>query len=328
MPHHPLTDSHGRRVDYLRLSVIDRCNLRCAYCMPAKGMVFAPRRELLTDDDILFVLQEAAALGFTRLRITGGEPLLRPGLPQLVTRVTAETPFTAPALTTNGLLLAEQAEVLAAAGLSRVNVSIDSLRPDRYAVITRNGLIDKVWRGIEAATAAGLGPIHINTVLLEGFNEDEVEGWLELARDNPFTVRFLELMPVGEGAELTRHGRFANLSAMRDRIVATHTLVPCPSDGFGPARTWQQPGARGSVGFITPLSHGYCDTCTRFRLTAVGELRACLADDRQVSVREAILGRDRAALRDGFFEAARTKIAGHAWNVDAVTRTGMSELGG
>ena len=165
-------------------------------------------------------------------------------------------------------------------------------------------------------------------MLLEGFNEDEVEGWLALARSNPFTVRFLELMPVGEGAELTRHGRFANLSAMRDRLVATHQLVPCAADGFGPARTWQQPGAAGSVGFITPLSHGYCDSCTRFRLTAVGELRACLADDRQVSVREAILGRDRAALREGFYEAARTKIAGHAWNVDAVTRTGMSELGG
>lgn len=315
-------------MDYLRLSVIDRCNLRCEYCMPAHGMRFARRSELLTDDDILFVLKEAAALGFRRLRITGGEPLLRPGLAALVARITAETPFDAPALTTNGLLLAEQAKALAAAGLARVNVSIDSLRPDRYAAVTRNGLIAQVWRGIEAATAAGLGPLHINTVVLEGFNDDEVEGWLELARTNPFTVRFLELMPVGEGAELTRHGRFANLSALRDRIVATHGLVPCSADGFGPARTWQQPGAAGSIGFITPLSHGYCDSCNRFRLTAVGELRACLADDRQVSVREAIVARDRGALQAGFFEAARTKISGHAWKLDTVTRTGMSELGG
>ena len=324
----PLTDSHGRRVDYLRLSVIDRCNLRCEYCMPAQGMRFARKRDLLSDDDFLFALQEAAALGFRRLRLTGGEPLLRPNLARLVARITAETPFAAPALTTNGLLLEGQAAALAAAGLARVNVSIDSLRPDRYAAVTRNGLIEQVWRGIEAATAAGLGPIHINTVLLEGFNDDEVEGWLALARSNPFTVRFLELMPVGEGAELTRHGRFANLSKLRDRVVASHGLVPCAADGFGPARTWQEPGAAGSVGFITPLSHRYCDSCTRMRLTAVGELRACLADDRQVSVRDAILARDREALRAGFLESARTKIAGHAWQVDAVTRTGMSELGG
>lgn len=324
----PLTDSHGRRVDYLRLSVIDRCNLRCEYCMPAQGMRFARKRDLLSDDDFLFALQEAAALGFRRLRVTGGEPLLRPALARLVARITDETPFAAPALTTNGLLLEGQAAALAAAGLARVNVSIDSLRPDRYAAVTRNGLIEQVWRGIEAATAAGLGPIHINTVLLEGFNDDEVEGWLALARSNPFTVRFLELMPVGEGAELTRHGRFANLSKLRDRVVASHGLVPCAADGFGPARTWQEPGAAGSIGFITPLSHGYCDSCTRMRLTAVGELRACLADDRQVSVRDAILARDREALRAGFREAARTKIAGHAWQVDAVTRTGMSELGG
>ena len=147
-------------------------------------------------------------------------------------------------------------------------------------------------------------------------------------RRHPFTVSFLERRPVGEGAALSRHGRFANLSRLRDRMVAAYGLRPCVTDGFGPARTWQEPGAAGSVGFITPLSHPYCDSCNRMRLTAVGELRSCLADDRQVSARSAILARDAGALRDRFAEAARTKIAGHAWAASAVTETGMSELGG
>lgn len=315
-------------MDYLRLSVIDRCNLRCSYCMPAQGMRFVPAAQRLSDDDILFVLGVARELGFERLRITGGEPLLREGLPRLIARIVAETGFAAPALTTNGTLLTEQAEALAAAGLSRVNVSIDSLRPERFAAVTRNGILARTWAGLEAAAAAGLGPIHINTVLLEGFNEDEVEAWLALARKHPFTIRFLELMPVGEGAELTRHGRFSNVSLLRDRLVAQHGLIPCTSDGFGPARTWQQPGAAGRVGFITPLSDHYCDRCNRFRLTATGELRACLADDRQVSIREAILARDTEGVRVGFRAAADTKVAGHAWRSEQVTQTGMSELGG
>lgn len=314
---------------YLRVSVTDRCNLRCRYCMPAEGLPTSPKDQVLTFEDIVFCVQQANTLGVRSVRITGGEPLLRRDLPTLVRALQRETAIDELSMTTNALLLHKHVGALVDAGLSRINVSLDSLRPDRFERITRFQLLDETWRGIRAAEEAGLTPIKINTVVLRGFNEDEVEDWLELTRDHAWYVRFLEIMPIGEGAELRRLGTFEDLSAVRRRLQASHGLEPrSVSVGNGPARYWAAPGAKGALGFITPMSMPYCDTCTRFRLTATGDLRPCLAEDVHVPLRDAIRARDAEAVREGFREAARRKPAGHRWRTGHETITGMSALGG
>ncbi len=325
----PLVDSFGRRHRSLRVSVTDRCNLRCRYCMPAMGLPFVPREELLSFEDITFAVQVALSLGVDRVRITGGEPLLRTELPELIAMLNDETDAIDIALTTNGLLLARHARALAEAGLRRINISLDSLDPERFTKITRHGILSEVWEGIEAASKAGLSPMRINTLLLDGFNDDEVDDWLELARENPIDVRFMELMPIGEGAELGSFGDYLNLTTLKDRLVETRGLVPAdPEVGNGPARYWREPGAKGRIGFITPMSNSYCDSCSRMRLTSKGDLRACLAYDNHVSVGEAIKARDELAVIAGFRKAVAEKPAGHQWRDGHVTETGMSALGG
>lgn len=322
-------DSFGRVHRSLRVSVTDRCNLRCTYCMPAGGVLCAPRGELLGFEEILLAVQVACSLGINRIRITGGEPLLRPDLAELVGLLRREAPVEDLALTTNGVLLDRHAEDLAAAGLDRVNVSLDSLRPDRFEAVTRFGVLEQAWRGVEAAAEAGLSPLRINTLLLAGVNDDEVEGWLELSRRHEIDVRFMELMPIGEGAEQTEAGRFVNLTELRERLVEEAGLSPVEKGrGNGPARYYRLPDGKGRVGFITPLSNPYCDTCSRMRLTSTGALRACLAFDDHVSVREALRAGDEEGVREGFLQALREKPAGHQWRAGAVTEAGMSALGG
>lgn len=324
-----LRDRCGRRVDYLRVSVTDRCNLRCTYCMPAEGLPLRPRDELLTYEDITFTVRVANALGIDRIRITGGEPLLRRDLAELVRMLREETTTRELALTTNALLLHKHAHALREAGLDRLNVSLDSLDPDRFERLTRSRLLEETWRGIDAASDAGFDPIKVNTVVLAGFNDDELERWVELTQTRPLIVRFLELMPIGEGAALRAHGGYFDLSAARRALEASAGLQPVIAPhGNGPARYWQAPGARGMVGFITPLSHPYCDTCSRFRLTSTGEVRPCLAHDVHVPLRDAIRARDASAVREGLLRAAAIKPVGHHWQDGATTRTGMSELGG
>lgn len=324
-----LRDRCGRRVDYLRVSVTDRCNLRCTYCMPEDGLPLRPRDEVLTYEDITFAVGVANELGIDRIRITGGEPLLRRDLPALIRMLREQTRTRELALTTNALLLHKHAHALRDAGLDRLNVSLDSLDPDRFERITRSRLLDETWRGIDAASDAGFDPIKVNTVVLAGFNDDELERWVALTQERPLIVRFLELMPIGEGAALRAHGGFFDLSAARRDLEARAGLVPVRApNGNGPARYWQAPGARGMVGFITPLSHPYCDTCSRFRLTSTGEVRPCLAHDVDVPLRAAIRARDADAVRDGLVRAAAIKPVGHHWRDGATTQTGMSELGG
>lgn len=322
-----LRDADGRVVDYLRVSVTDRCNLRCRYCMPAEGVPLTPAEQVLSFDDIAFAVHTARSLGINRVRITGGEPLLRAKLPALIRKL-REGGTEHLALTTNALLLHKHAQALADAGLARVNVSLDSLRPESFDKITRFNLLEETWRGIDAAIAAGLAPLKINTVVLEGFNEDELDAWVALTVERPITVRFLELMPMGEGAALRALGRFHDLSAARERLQSRHGLVPTTSDGGGPARYWQVPGAAGKVGFITPLSNPYCDTCSRFRLTARGAIRPCLASAFEVDASDAIRARDTDGLLAAFEQAARGKTSGHQWRDGASTFTSMSTLGG
>lgn len=324
-----LRDRCGRRVDYLRISVTDRCNLRCTYCMPAEGLPLRPRDEVLTYEDITFTVGVANGLGIDRIRITGGEPLLRRDLPELVRMLREQTETREIALTTNALLLHRHAAALRDAGLDRLNVSLDSLDPERFERIARAALLEETWRGIDAAADAGLSPIKVNTVVLAGFNDDELLRWAELTRERDLIVRFLELMPIGEGAALRRLGGYFDLSAARETLAQSIGLEPAEAPhGNGPARYWRVPGARGLLGFITPISHPYCDTCSRFRLTSTGEVRPCLEHDVDVPLRDAIRRRDAAAVREGLQRAAAIKPAGHAWRDGATTSTGMSELGG
>ncbi len=324
-----LRDRYGRRVNYLRISVTDRCNLRCHYCMPLHDLQFHKKDEILSFEEIVHTVQIANRLGIDRARLTGGEPLVRRDLPLLIKMLRAETALKELSLTTNGLLLERNAEALAASGLDWINVSLDSLRPDRFKRITRFGLLETVWAGLKRAAEVGLKPIKINTLILKGFNEDEIEEWLEITMSHELVVRFLELMPIGEGANLTHLGSFANLAEIRDVLVRRHSLQPAkPGRGNGPARYWRAPGAKGMIGFITPISEKYCDTCNRFRLTANGEIRPCLAYDVHVKLLDAIKAGDEEAIRAGFLEAAQMKPEGHHWEVGQETRTLMSSLGG
>lgn len=328
-PANRLIDSYGRQLKSLRISLTDRCNLRCTYCLPEGSRGFAPTPLQLSFDHIVRLVSVASRLGVDRIRLTGGEPLLRPKVPELVARLKQETQVRDLALTSNGILLASHAQDLAEAGLDRVTVSLDSLDPARFEEITRWGKLDEVWEGIRRAAAVGLGPIKINVVVLKGMNDDEIDRWVELSREQNLILRFLELMPIGAGAAHNIASRFVNLSEVRKRLQRELGLVPISGPaGNGPARYWQIPGAKGCVGFITPLSESYCDTCSRLRITATGELRPCLAYDDGVPMREVLDSGDESAIEATLRHAVAIKPRGHAWRDGQITRIRMSGIGG
>jgi cyclic pyranopterin phosphate synthase len=324
-----LADTCGRIVKSLRVSVTDRCNLRCEYCLPQGSAGFGCKEDLLSFDDIVWVVRAACRLGVDRVRITGGEPLVRHGIPDLIAQLKRETSVAEVALTTNGVLLERHVDRLAAAGLDRLTVSVDSLHPERFRAITALGSLDGVWRGIERAAEAGLRPLKINVLVLRGMNDDEIDAWVELTQTHDLVVRFLELMPVGEGGSRELADRYVDLTQVRRRLMAERGIVAVPGPtGNGPARYWRVPDAAGVLGFITPISEGYCDACSRFRLTSTGELRPCLAHDLSVPLRDAIALRDEALIASRFVSAAALKPAGHTWSDGAVTQIRMSRIGG
>ncbi|MCC7107994.1 MAG: GTP 3',8-cyclase MoaA [Deltaproteobacteria bacterium] len=324
-----LADSCGRIVKSLRLSVTDRCNMRCEYCLPKGSGPFDGNDALLSFDEITCVVRVASRLGVNRVRITGGEPLLRPGVPELIAQLKRETTVQEVALTTNGMLLERHVDALAAAGLDRLTVSVDSLDPERFKKITCTGSLDDVWRGIERAAVAGLRPLKINVLVLKGMNDDEIDAWVELTRHHDLVVRFLELMPVGEGANPELADRYVDLTRVRQRLQGQYGLVPRSGlPGNGPARYWQIPDAQGVLGFITPISDRYCDTCSRFRLSSTGDLRPCLAYETSVPLRDAARARDEALLEARFSSAAALKPMGHQWTEGGITLIRMSKIGG
>lgn len=324
-----LTDRFGREHNTLRVSVTDRCNLRCQYCMPMEGIECSSRDALLTFEEITYAVDVACDLGIERVRITGGEPLLRKDLHELIRMLVEETDIEDLSLTTNGLLLERRIDALAEAGLNRVNVSIDSVQTHRFAQMTRFGRLEDALRGIIAAAEAGLAPIKVNALALEGFNDDEFDRWLDITRDFDVAIRFMEKMPIGEAAKNDDIGGFVDLTEVRKELTERHGLVPAETSiGNGPARYWKLPEAKGSLGFITPLSNPYCNSCSRMRLTSTGELRACLADDTEVSMAEAIRNRDRDGIAAAFRQSLFQKPEGHNWNDDEITHTSMSSLGG
>ncbi|MGA2111706.1 MAG: GTP 3',8-cyclase MoaA [Anaerolineales bacterium] len=289
----PLVDRFGRRVEYLRISLTDRCNLRCIYCVPPEKVHWKHRDEILSFEEIASVVEAAAQLGVRRIRLTGGEPLLRRDLPLLVHEIAAIPGIEEVSLTTNATLLEDLAEPLAKSGLRRVNVSLDTLRPDRYARLTRGGVVERVWRGIAAAERAALLPIKLNAVVIRGLNDDELEDLARLSLERPWHVRFIELMRVGDLDEWEpdlsdRQRGFLPVEGMLESLKDLELQPTNEKTGLGPARVYRVPGAQGTIGFISAISANFCSTCNRLRLTCDGRLRPCLLAAQEVDVREPI----------------------------------------
>ncbi|HVX38906.1 MAG TPA: GTP 3',8-cyclase MoaA [Gemmatimonadaceae bacterium] len=282
-----LRDQFGRSIEYLRISVTDRCNFRCVYCMPAGGLQWLPKADILSYEEIADVVRQLAPLGLRRLRITGGEPTIRPQIHELVRMLRAVPEITDIALSTNGVRLPQLASLLRDAGLDRVNMSVDSLRRERIAEIARRDLGFDPVKSALAAEEAGLGPIKINMVVMRGINDDEIEDVARLTLEHPWHVRFIELMPVGDMRALT-WSHVVPSDELLARLGAIAPLAPSagPERGNGPAAYYQWPDARGTIGVITPMTHTYCASCNRVRLTADGRLRTCLFGNHEVDLRE------------------------------------------
>jgi len=282
-----LKDQFGRSIEYLRISITDRCNFRCVYSKPEHGLEWLPKTEILSYEEITEVVRQLAPLGLRRLRITGGEPTIRPDLVTLVKMLKAVPEIEDIALSTNGVKLPDMATQLRAAGLDRVNISADSLRSARIAAIARRNLRFDPVRAAEAAARAGLDPVKLNVVVMRGINDDEIVDFARLTLENPWHVRFIELMPVGEMANLTwEHVVPSDEVLQRVSVLGALRPVAGPARGNGPAAYHRITGAAGTIGVITPMTHTYCDSCNRVRLTADGRLRTCLYGDHEVNLRD------------------------------------------
>lgn len=312
-----MEDRYQRNITYLRLSVTDRCNLRCRYCMPAEGVYKKDRRDICSAEELVEIAAAAADCGVTKVRLTGGEPLARRGILDICRGVAALPGVRELCMTTNGLLLPQMAEDLRRAGVDRLNISLDTLRPPRYAEITRGGRLEDALAGIRAAGAAGFPDIKLNVVLMKGFNDDEIRDFAALTAERPLEVRFIELMPIGQGTA-------------ESYLPAQAVLDACPElepvDVGGVAARYRLPGARGLVGLIQPMSHRFCAACDRIRVTADGRLKPCLHSGQEIPLR-GLHGEDlRAAIRAGVeAKPLRHRLAetGHSGAL-----RNMNEIGG
>lgn len=329
-------DSFGRTINYLRVSVTDRCNLRCVYCMPQEGVAWKPHADILQYEEIARVVGAAVRLGIDRIRLTGGEPLVRPHIWRLVEMIRSFPGVMDISMTTNGTLLAQQAEGLARAGLRRVNISLDTLRPDLFRRITRGGDLEQLWAGVAAAEAAGLSPIKFNAVVVRGVNDGELADLARLSIDHPWHMRFIELMPVSNGGEWgegfpSPGERYVPMEEIRARVEQLGELQPGKvSAGAGPAQVYRLPGALGTVGFISPVSEHICQSCNRLRLTADGRLRSCLLSEREVDIRTPLRsGLSDEELQDLIWRAILNKPSGHHLAQGEKPRDRvMSQIGG
>lgn len=284
-----MLDSYNREIDYLRVSVTDRCNLRCRYCMPEEGIESIGHLKILTLEQISQIIKVAIEqIGIKKIRLTGGEPLVRKGIVNLIHDIAKIPKIEEIAITTNGILFYDMAEELQQAGLSRVNFSLDSLKNDKFNYITRFGHIDKVFNSIQKAIDIGLAPVKINTVVMKGFNDDEILDFVKLAYDMPVHVRFIEFMPVGDLPFYTDDKRFS-VEEMKDIIRSKYVLTKGSLvQGNGPAKCFNLNGGRGSIGFISAMSDHFCGQCNRLRLTADGKLRACLYSSKETNLKMAL----------------------------------------
>ena len=317
-----MIDGQGRNIHYLRVSVTERCNYRCRYCMPEEGICKKSHADMLTEDELICAIEAAAALGITKLRITGGEPLIKKNILSICRRAAAVEGIEDIALTTNGTLLPQLAKELKAAGVRRLNLSLDSPRADRYAYITRMGKIEDFWAGFHAALEAGFEKIKLNCVLIGGFNDDEIEDLAALTRQYPIDVRFIEMMPMYDSGDFTE-AAFIPCTTVLERLSEAEPVEP---DG-GVAKLYRLPGALGNIGLISPLSAHFCGSCNRIRLTADGRIKPCLhAEDEY-----ALKGLDFDGMKAVLEKAIMTKPSWHG-QLDALHRSragkNMNEIGG
>ncbi len=275
-----MVDSYGREITYLRLSVTELCNLRCRYCMPADGVCKKRHEDMLTQEEMVMAVRAAASLGITKLRITGGEPLVKPNIVELCRETSAIPGIREVCLTTNGTRLPELAMPLKQAGVSRLNISLDTLDTEKYRYITRIGSLDAALRGIETALDAGFQKIKLNAVLIGGFNDDEIPALASLTQRWPVDVRFIELMPMYDSGDFGPEA-FLPYSAVLDRLPE---LEPVPADG-GVARLYRLPESQGNIGLISPMSAHFCAACNRLRITADGKIKPCLHSSDEISLK-------------------------------------------
>ncbi len=333
-----MKDSHGRVIDYLRISLTDRCNFRCIYCMPEEGVQRLAHGDILRIEEIVQAVRVAAGIGIRSIRLTGGEPLVRLGVVDLVRDIARIPGIENISLTTNGVLLPRMADDLKEAGLSRVNISLDTLDAEQFKFITRRGELQQTLDGIEAALRVGFDPVKINAVAVRSLNQDYL-AFAKLSLDRPLHVRFIEYMPVGESSGVDGCGwgkdDVVSCEELYDtineqaRAQGLPELVAAGEErplGWGPAKYFAFPGAQGTVGFISPLSRHFCGECNRLRLTADGKLRPCLFSDEEYDLRTALREGDEAAQRAVFAEALGAKPDDHHDKVG--TERGMSQIGG
>jgi cyclic pyranopterin phosphate synthase len=306
-----LSDSFQRPINYLRISVTDRCNLRCVYCMPQEGITLMSHYDILSYEEIFTLVKAAAELGINKVRLTGGEPLVRAGLPDLVRMLASIETIDDISLTTNGILLAQHAAELKEASLQRVNVSLDTLKPERFRQITRCGDLADTLKGIEVAGAIGLNPVKINMVVMAGVNDDELPDFASKTVNDGWHVRFIELMPTNGDEPV--NSKLVSVSEMRKRIESMGNLEPWKVEvGNGPAKYFRLPGASGTIGFITPVTEHFCYQCNRLRLTADGKLRLCLLNEDEIDLREPLRGGASVAeLKNLIEKAIASKPEGH-----------------
>lgn len=305
-----LTDGCQRNIDYLRLSITDRCNLRCTYCMPTEGVCKLLHDDMLRYEEILRLARVAVGLGITKIRITGGEPLVRRDVVTLCRGIARLEGLESLSLTTNGVLLADHAQALADAGIQRVNVSLDTLRREKFLAITRRDAFLDVWRGIQAADRVGLRPVKLNVVVMQGVNDDEIEDLARLTLDHPIHVRFIEFMPF-RSDEFER--RYLSSEEILARLRGMGTLEEATSrNSNGPARYYRLNGGEGKIGIISPISHHFCPTCNRLRLTSDGRLRTCLFSSHETDLRSVLRsGAPDQALAQCIVEAVANKPKQH-----------------
>ncbi len=286
-----MLDNNHRVINYLRLSVTDRCNLRCIYCMPEKGIRFMPHSEILTYEEMLHIVRLSIQKGIRKVRLTGGEPLVRKGFISFLERLSKIEGLEEITLTTNGVLLKSFAADIKNCGISRINVSLDSLRPERFFRITGRDFFERVWEGLEEAEHVGFNPIKINVVAIKGVNDDEILDFAALTVEKPYHVRFIEIMPIGDKNIWTTE-KFISAKEIHNRIQTLGILQPIGHNTLdGPAERYALEGAKGEVGFIGALSNHFCDNCNRLRLTADGHLKGCLFSDQETDIK--------TPLRDG-----------------------------
>jgi cyclic pyranopterin phosphate synthase len=326
-----LLDPYRRKINYLRISVTDRCNLRCRYCMPEEGIPLTPHEEILTYEEMLRIVRIFAREGISKVRLTGGEPLVRKGIIDFISRLSQIEGIEDLSLTTNGVLLKEFAQDLKRAGLKRINVSLDSLRRERFYQITRKDEYERVWEGIEASLRVGLSPIKINMVAMRGVNDDEIESFAQLTLRLPLTVRYIEYMPSGNGEEW-KESDILTIPQIKNRLEKMGELIPIPPDRWdGPARRFRIAGAHGEIGLIGAVSTHFCSDCNRIRLTADGKIRTCLFSDEEVDIKEILRkgGSDRD-LKEQLLLALQRKPERHHINTYKFKKCqrNMSAIGG